>query len=209
MEKRKILRRFAAIGLSAAICISAMPICMNNGTFANGAFVSQSNDQSAVIMDERQISLQITPYEQKSSSVSVYAENDIVKGNPTSCEMLDRISLTIGVEAASGLSENRLSSIALYVHHSLNGAECPVRSIPLTSINKISDTQYELRYDFITYGTELWFETSYFSGVTDFNAEYCNFQSVSSDYLKAEATTPDGENLFVCIPAKVNTNALQ
>ncbi len=209
MEKRKILRRFAAIGLSAAICISAMPICMNNGTFANGAFVSQSNDQSAVIMDERQISLQITPYEQKSSSVSVYAENDIVKGNPTSCEMLDRISLTIGVEAASGLSENRLSSIALYVHHSLNGAECPVRSIPLTSINKISDTQYELRYDFITYGTELWFETSYFSGVTDFNAEYCNFQSVSSDYLKAEATTPDGENLFVCIPAKVNTNSLQ
>lgn len=209
MKKRNLLRRFAALGLSAAICISAMPFCTNSGTFANGAFVTPSNDQSAITMDERQISLQITPYEQKSSSVSVYAENDIVKVNPTSCEMLDRISLTIGVEAASGLSENRLSSIALYVHHSLNGAECPVRSIPLTSINKISDTQYELRYDFITYGTELWFETSYFSGVTDFNAEYCNFQSVSSDYLKAEAATPDGENLFVCIPAKVNTNALQ
>ena len=55
MEKRKILRRFAVIGLSAAICISAMPICMNNGTFANGAFVSQSNDQSAVIKASLQV----------------------------------------------------------------------------------------------------------------------------------------------------------
>ncbi|MBR2954924.1 MAG: hypothetical protein IKC21_02020 [Ruminococcus sp.] len=84
MKKRNLLRRFAALGLSAAICISAMPICTNSSTFANGAFVTPSNDLSAITMDERQISLQITPYEQKSSSVSVYAENDIVKGNPTS-----------------------------------------------------------------------------------------------------------------------------
>lgn len=209
MDKRKILRRFAAIGLSAAICISAMPNCIKNGTSANGAFVSPSNDLSAVVMDERQISLKIAPYEQTSSDVSVYVEDDIVKGNPTSCEMLDRISLTIKVEAASGLSESRLGSISLYVHHSLNGAECPVRIISPASVNKISDTQYELRYNFITYGTELWFETSYFSGVTDFSASYCNFRSESYDYLKAEATTPDGENLFVCIPANVDRTSLQ
>ncbi len=209
MKCKKIIRGFAAVGISAVLSLYAMPIHSIINTAAFGTLVSPNNDKSAITIDETKIDFRITPYEQNSATITVTAENNIVKGETTPCEMLDRVSVTLGVEASSGLSPSRLNSINLYVYHTLNGADCPVRSILPSSVVKVSATKYEIIYDFITYGTDMRFETAYFSAVNDLSAAYCNLNSNSSDYLKAEAITPDGENLFVSIPDHVNTDALK
>ncbi len=208
MKNKKNIKCFAAFGISALLSLSTLPIHSIINTTASGKLVSPNNDQSAITIDETKIDLRISPYEQTSGTIEVSAENNIINGSAVPCEMLDRISVKLGVEATSGLSNNKLESINLYVYHTLNGADCPVRSIMPSSVVKISDTKYEINYNFITYGTEFRFETAYFSA-TDFSASYCNFSSQSSDYLKAEAITSDGENLFVSIPATVNTDALK
>ena len=209
MKSKKFIKSLAAAGISALLSLYAMPIHPIVNTVAFGTLVSPSNDQSAITIDETKIDLRITPYEQMNSPIAVSTENNIVKGAVTPCEMLDRVSLSLVVEASAGLSHSRLSSINLYVYHTLNGAECPVRIILPSSVVKKSNTKYEIIYDFITYGTDMRFETAYFSGVNDFAASYCNLISNSSDYIKAEAITPDGENLFVSIPDKVDTAALK
>ncbi len=206
--KSKFLKGIFATSISAMLAISSFPLTAVS-TRAIGSFVSPTDDQTAVIVNESLIEFDFAPYKQFDRTIDISTENNIVTGEKTSCEMLDRVTVTLGVQAASGLSNNRLEAINLYVYHTLNGADCPVRSILPSSIVKISDTNYEINYDFITYGTDLRFETAYFSGVTDFSASYCRFEGKGSDYLKAQAITPDGENLFLSIRNTVDEFSLK
>ena len=113
--------------------------------------------------------------------------------------MLDRVTITLEISAISGLSADRLQNINLYVSHTLNGADCSIRDILPTNVVRISDTEYEICYDFITYGTDLSFKTAYFSGIDSLAVTHCTYTAHGSDYVKAQAKTPDGENLFVSI----------
>lgn len=190
---------FFAAGISAMLAVSSVPLAAAADIHAVGTFITSTDDKNAVKINENLIEFNIAPYNQFSGNINISTENNIVKGEKTPCEMMDRVTVTLGVTADSGLSQNRLDAINLYVYHTLNGADCPVRSILPSSVVKISDTSYEINYNFITYGTDLRFETAYFSGVTEFSAPYCRFEGKGGDYLKAQAITPDGENLFLSI----------
>ncbi len=209
MLKSKLIKGFFAAGISAMLAVSSVPLAAAADIHAVGTFITPTDDKNAVKINENLIEFDIAPYNQFSGNINISTENNIVKGEKTPCEMMDRVTVTLGVQAASGLSNNRLEAINLYVYHTLNGADCPVRSILPSSVVKISDTSYEINYNFITYGTDLRFETAYFSGVTEFSAPYCRFEGKGGDYLKAQATTPDGENLFLSIRNTVDEFSLK
>ena len=135
--KSKFLKGIFATSISAMLAISSFPLTAVS-TRAIGSFVSPTDDQTAVIVNESLIEFDFSPYKQFDRTIDISTENNIVTGEKTSCEMLDRVTVTLGVQAASGLSNNRLEAINLYVYHTLNGADCPVRSILPSSIVKIS-----------------------------------------------------------------------
>ncbi len=199
MIKKRLIKKFVSVAASAVIAVSAVPIYRISPVFAAESFVSMNVDNTKIVIDENQIETSIVPYEFAEKNICTSISENIISGEKIDCEMLDRITITLGISAISGLSTDRLKNINLYVNHTLNGADCSVRDILPANIMQISDTEYEIRYDFITYGTDLSFKTAYFSGTESLAVTHCTYTSNGSDYVKAQAKTPDGENLFVSI----------
>ncbi len=194
-----IKKRFVSGVAAAVIAVSAFPINRISPVFAAESFVSMNVDNTKIVIDESQIETIFTPYKYEEKNISTSVSENIIISEKTDCEMLDRVTVTLGVSASSGIYADRLENINLYVSHTLNGADCSIRDILPADVVRISDTEYEIRYDFITYGTDFTFKSAYFSGISNLSVSHCTYSTHGSDYIKAEAKTPDGENLFVSI----------
>ena len=204
MKKKSFAIAAAAVSLSAALSLTVFSDPLK--TIAD--FITGANSASDIIIDEDLIDISITPYNDFSKDIAVSINENIITSDVTDCEMLDRINITIGISTTNCLYDDWLDSVNLYVYHTLNGTECSVRTISPSAVYIISDTEFELSYDFTTYGTDMYFDTSYLSGAEGITAEYCTMTGNGSDYVKAETFTPDGENLFVSTRAGIDEEKL-
>lgn len=204
MKKKSFAVAAAAVSLSAALSLTVF----SNPLKSIADFITGANSSSDIIIDEDLIDISITPYNDFSNDIAVSISDNIITSDITDCEMLDRVNVTIGVSTTNCLYDDWLDSVNLYVYHTLNGAECSVRTISPSAVYIVSDTEYAISYDFITYGTDMYFETSYISGAEEISADYCTMTGYGSDFIKAETFTPDGENLFVCTRAGIDEEKL-
>lgn len=207
MITKKFFKGFLSVTASAIIALSSLPSGGYSTSFAIGSFVSMNVDNTRIVIDKEQIVTEISPYNTEIKNIDYNLSKNIIHCENIPCEMLDRAAISIAVTADSGLSAEKLQNINIYFDQKLNGADCTPRNLFPSEVVKISENEYEIHYNLVTYGTEFTLTSAYFSGVENLAVARCNYISNSSDYVKAQAKTPDGENIFVSVRNNINESA--
>ncbi len=201
---RNFFKGFLSVTASALIAFSAVPYSRYSATSAVDSFVSMNVDNTRIVIDKEQIITEISPYNTSVKSVDYNLNKNIIRCSNVPCEMLDRVVLAIGVTADSGLTTEKLQNINIYLDQTLNGADCAQRKLFPSEIVEISENEYEIQYNIVSYGTDFSITSAYFSEVENLAVSHFSYIPVSGGYVKAQAKTPDGENLFVSVRKDIN-----
>lgn len=203
MKINKIKATAIAISAAAIALCPTMATLGNNmaASAATTAFISDTDYNGALNIDESQISVNASSYRSAGKQITAKVSNGVIKSTKDEPEYLfNRSTITINVSGTKFTADavKNLNSMKLNVVYKINGGTNKI-TYSNPKVTKRSNTSYDVNFEVIIRGDSFTYETSKITGVTNLSCSYASIASHAGNYWKIEVKTPNGENMFINI----------
>lgn len=213
MKNFSLKKTLIAVSLAASMAIPAAASFAAPATsYAATPFISDTDYNGAINIDESQISVSCKRYTAGGMAIQTKVSGSTIKQakSITSLPVFSRCTISFKV-SGTRLTKNIAENAKLYVTYHINDKKnSKTYSSPKVRTVSGSSNTFYIDFDIITHGESFEFSTSELAGVKNLKCSSASIssQSGSSNYYYIEAKTPGGENVFINTkhPGNYNTN---
>lgn len=200
--KHSNFKRIISASLAAlALCPAIISISSTTSAYAAGAFISDTDYNAAINIDESQISVSYSTSRAFGTYINTKISNGVIssKQQANGFPTLQNVQVIINVQGTKidQNAVNELKNTTLKLMCSVEGVD-NTQTYKVSNVEKKSNTSYNLVFDNVTLlGSSLSFELSKITKVTGLKCGSALVQSNGGSYYYINVKTPNAENLYI------------